>query len=266
MKNAIIYSGSSDIGYELCLHLVSKGYNVFATYNTYSEKLFELENRGIKLFQCDLSSNNEIEESITKIFSSFRKWDLVVLLQATMNPIGKILDVDFSEWEKSIELNFTKQIKIIQSLLPFRSHGASIITFAGGGTNNAVKNYSAYTISKIALIKMMELLYAEYEDTKFTCIGPGWVDTKIHQETIAAKDLAEESYNKTLVRYKIKDFTKIETILKCIDWIISEKIEIVSGRNFSVVNDTWSTKELSEKLASDQNMYKLRREGNSWKI
>lgn len=266
MKKAIIYSCSSDIGYELCIHLHKQGYWVVATYLTYSAKVNNLESMGIETLRCDLSNSDDIDNSVKLFTRNGVKWDLLVLLQATMNPIGRLDTLDFKEWEKSLDLNFTKQIKIIQRLLPYRNINASVITFAGGGTNNATKNYSAYTISKIALIKMMELLYEEYNDTKFTCLGPGWVDTKIHQETFHAKELAYEAYLKTIERYQNNNFTPMEKILECIDWILSEKIEVVSGRNFSIANDLWATDKLVAKLTSDSNMYKLRREGNVWQI
>ena len=52
------------------------------------------------------------------------------------------------------------------------------------------------------------------------------------------------------------------TVLECCDWAIREKREIVSGRNFSVVDDAWSTETLRDLLQRDANLYKLRRFGN----
>ena len=63
-----------------------------------------------------------------------------------------------------------------------------MITFAGGGTNSAPRYNSSYVSSKIALTKSMELLDAEYEDTRFSILGPGWVKTKIHTEMLDASD------------------------------------------------------------------------------
>ena len=111
-----------------------------------------------------------------------------MLCPGTQEPAGPFVTCNFDAWEESVRVNFTGQIRIIQELLPTRRvHPALeplVLLFAGGGTNNATVNYSAYTISKIALIKMCELLDAEVPDTRFAILGPGWVKTKIHEATL----------------------------------------------------------------------------------
>ena len=144
--------------------------------------------------------------------------------------------------------------------------GPCVLFFAGGGTNAATANYSAYTISKIALIKMCELLDAEIPDVRFTIVGPGWVRTKIHQATLEAGERAGDNYEKTNFLLNNDESTPMKYVLDCCDWLINSPREVVSGRNFSTVFDKWDTKELSEKLMSDSDMYKLRRYGNEFLI
>ena len=50
---------------------------------------------------------------------------------------------------------------------------------AGGGTNNPFTNYSAYCVSKIALIKMCELIDDEYKNLNVFIIGPGLLKPKL---------------------------------------------------------------------------------------
>lgn len=264
MKNAIVFSASSDIGFVLCLKLLDEGYSVFATYRTLSQEVQKLKLLGVNLYECDLGVDSALDETINHIQNDAKEWDALFILQATMNPIGKLLDVDMNEWQSSIKLNFINQIKIIQMLLKTRTKTISptVVTFAGGGTNGATKNYSAYTISKIALIKMMELLYEEYSDSKFVCVGPGWVKTKIHNETLLAKENASEAYTQTIKHFNENNFVDIDKVIDCLLWILSAKKEHVSGRNFSVAFDRWGDKALTLALKKNNNMYKLRREGN----
>lgn len=266
MKNAIVFSVSSGIGHELCLRLLRENYTVYGTYNNYSEAVEKLKLLGVKLYQCNLLIDDELDECIIKLNNEVTVWHSLYQLQATMNPIGCLTSIDMKQWEESLKLNFTNQIKIIQGLLDNRSRDLTpnVVTFAGGGTNNAVRNFSVYTISKIALIKMMELLYAEFSDTKFACIGPGWVNTKIHNETLLSKDLAKEAYTQTVDHIENNVFTEIDDIINCLMWIENSSKEVVSGRNFSVVHDMWGDELLSKELMSNQDMYKLRREGNKW--
>ena len=174
---------------------------------------------------------------------------------------------DFGNWITAIDVNFTSQLHIVHQLLPFRNQNSEcqpcVLFFAGGGTNGVVLNYSAYTVSKIALLKMCELLDAEVNDTKFVIVGPGWVKTKIHNATLAAGSKAGDNYEKTIQKLQGDELTSMEEVLDCCDWLIKAPREIVSGRNFSVVFDMWGTSQLSERLKENVDMYKLRRNGNN---
>ena len=194
----------------------------------------------------------------------------MILCPGTQEPVGAFEKVDFAQWAKSIEVNFTSQLQFVHELLPARNksgnHPPVVLFFAGGGTNNATLNYSAYTISKIALIKMCELLDAEIPDTNFVILGPGWVKTKIHQATLdAGAKKAGTNYQKTIDKLAGNECTPMETVLDCCDWIVKADRKVVSGRNFSVVFDKWGQEPLVNKLIEDTNMYKLRRHGNDWR-
>ena len=265
---AIIISISSDIGTAMGLRYLNAGWDVFGTYRTSSDAVEELRQKGVKLVNGDLSHNDSIQDVISKLRLLYRKWDVLVMCPGSQEPIGSFVNSDFDEWEKSIKANFTGQMRLIHGLLPFRNieHdlGPCVLFFAGGGTNKAFKNYSAYTVSKIALIKMCELLDAEIPDTRFAIVGPGWVKTKIHDSTLKAEAKAGENYKCTLTKLAGDECTPMEEVLDCCDWIIGNSRNIVSGRNFSVVFDKWGTKELEKRLLKEADMYKLRRFGNDW--
>lgn len=245
---------------------IKNGWNVFGTYRTKSNSVEELSRIGVELVHCDLSDNSSVKTACTKLKDLCTSWDNLILAPGTQEPVGPIVNCNFDEWVDSIQVNFTNQLRIVYELLPKRNKennlGPCVLFFAGGGTNNATVNYSAYTISKIALIKMCELLDAEIPDVRFTIVGPGWVRTKIHQATLVAGERAGDNYEKTKYKLNNGELTPMKDVLDCCDWLISSPREVISGRNFSTVFDKWGTKELSEELMRDYDMYKLRRHGN----
>lgn len=265
-KRYIIISISSDFGLALANNWLDQGHEVIGTFRNISDRLKELETKGAILLKCDLSSSIDIDKVCLEISRDY-EWDVLCIAPATLEPVGEFIKTAFDEWENSINLNFTSQMRIIYNLISSRrkdsNHGPIVILFAGGGTNNATKYYSAYTISKIAQIKMTELLDAEIPDTRFCIIGPGWVKTKIHEATIKAGVInAGENYQKTLDIINSKNDTNLEKVVECCNWVISSSRDIVSGRNFSLVYDQWGTDSLNEKLKYDSNLFKLRRFGN----
>ena len=265
-QTAVIIASSSDIGSAMARRWRKKAWNVFGTYRTKSYATAELSTIGVELIQCDLSDNSSVQKACLELRNLCPLWDNLILSAGFQEPIGPFMNCNFDDWEDSIQVNFTNQLRIVKELLPNRNTnnmlGPCVLFFAGGGTNNATVNYSAYTISKIALIKMTELLDAEITDTRFAIVGPGWVKTKIHQSTLDAGSKAGDNYDKTRVMLASEKCTPMEDVLDCCDWIIGSPKEIISGRNFSTVFDLWGSEALELKLIEDSNMYKLRRYGN----
>jgi NAD(P)-dependent dehydrogenase (short-subunit alcohol dehydrogenase family) len=262
---------SSDIGSALAKYWVKKKWMVTGTYRTYSSIVKDLEKKqNIHAIHCDLLSNESIEQACEQIRDIHPLWDVIVFAPGYLDPIGRFKDISFEEWEKGIEVNFTKQLKILHKLLPYRNLQTklcetAVLFFAGGGTNNAVVDYSSYTISKIALIKMCELLDAEIPETRFVIVGPGLVKTKIHEPTLRLekKDLGE-NHQKILQRLKTDQCTPMKKVVDCCDWVITTKCKEVRGRNFSAASDQWKNRKLEEELQKDFSMYKLRRHKNAW--
>ncbi len=266
-NKSIIISITSDIGEQLAYDWKSKGDKIVGTYRTKENNFKNLEKNNIDLQYLDLLDKNSIKKSINYMSENYYDWDKLVLCPATQDPIGRFENTKFDDWEESIILNFTSQMRILHELLPYRNKMIipTVIFFAGGGTNNATLNYSAYTISKIATIKITELLDAEMDDVKFIIYGPGWVKTKIHQSTLDTPLNSEDNYQTTIDKLNGDECTPMQDIIDSINWGINSKKEIIGGRNISVVFDDWGTDKLEKELKKNQNMYKLRRNGNEWK-
>lgn len=269
-RSAIIISALSDIGSAMSRRWASRGWKVFGTYRTRTSVVDALNNQGFELVHCNLLDVASVREACSRLRALCPQWDVLVMCPGTQDPVGAFIDCDFDEWERSVRANFTSQMRIIHELLPSRRVNSSIepcvLLFAGGGTNNATVNYSAYTISKIALIKMCELLDAEINDTRFIIVGPGWVKTKIHEATLRAGARAGANYDRTVKKLAGDECTPMEKVLECCDWLLNMPRRLVSGRNFSTVFDKWGTEELEKKLAENPDMYKLRRYGNDWLV
>ncbi len=265
-RSAIIISSSSDIGGAMTERWLSRGWRVYGTYRRDSKLIRKLQRKGAELVLCDLSEPESIHRSCQILRKICPLWDVLVLCSGTQEPVGPFASTHFCAWERSVQLNFTAQMRVVHQMLPSRKINPTlepcVLFFAGGGTNSAPVNYSAYIVSKIALIKMCELLDAEIGDTRFVILGPGWVKTKIHAATLEAKERAGDNYQKTLAKLDSQECTSMETVLDCCDWVVGTPRSITSGRNFSVVFDPWPSRELEIRLARDPQMYKLRRHGN----
>lgn len=267
MRKAIVIGASSDIGTALCKDWIEKSWEIVGTYRGRSDAVLELEVQVKKLIRCDLASAISVDQSCGQINKEVSGWNVLVLGPGLQEPIGLFSECNFDEWENSINVNFTQQLRILHRLLASRDRqsesGPTVLFFAGGGVNDAPQRYSAYTVSKIALIKMVELLASEMPDIKFVIIGPGWVKTKIHNAILNAGELAGSSYERTLKKFEDGDFTPMKRVIDCCNFLIDGPRNILTGRNYSVVFDPWDKGNFVEDLTSNPNNYKLRRFGNN---
>lgn len=254
----LIIGITSGIGSSLASHLKSLGFNVVGTVRN--------EKASLKCeyvtYPLDLSSCESID-SFINLFSKNHVWNKIIFCPAVMSPIGRFDSVDINHWLNTFNINFSNQVYLLHSILPFSTGPCSqVLFFAGGGTNSAPKHYSAYTLSKIALIKLVELLNEEIESTSFTILGPGWVKTKIHDQSLEPSLHHLSSYQETQRRLKDSDFIDMDQVISSVMWILSQDKDTVGGRNFSTAHDPFYSDDFTKKLLSDSDVFKLRRHGN----
>ncbi|MFH1607980.1 MAG: SDR family oxidoreductase [archaeon] len=269
-KNVVIISITSDIGTALAKKYSEKGYNVVGTYKS-KGRLDELKKiPNCHFFYCDMLNKKSVDDFIKNYKKLDLNWNIFISCPGTQKPIGKFFNCNFNEWSDSVHINSIEQLRALHGLYPLRNQDkvSNVVFFAGGGTNNAFPNYSAYTVSKIMLIKMCELIDSEAEDLNVFIIGPGMTKTKMHYETLSEgrEKSGEENYNKTAEFMGKEEGTSMEDIFGCIEWLCEKGRQTCGGRNFSVVYDKWGNDKLAETLMSNLNMYKLRRTGNEIKV
>lgn len=267
-KTAIIVSATSDIGGALAQRWLQKKWRVLGTYRTPSRPFDNLVREGLLPVACDLADIRSLDNGCAEIKRSVSSWDVLVLAPGTLDPVGPFLSTSFSQWNDSILVNFLAQIRIVHELLPVRKKsstgpGPCVLFFAGGGTNNATVNSSAYTVAKISLTKMCELLDAEVADTRFTILGPGWVKTKIHDATVnAGPEGAGENLDRLRDVENRQAFTPMDQVLDACEWAVAMPRNVIGGRNFSIVSDRWGDRKFENDVAADPDLFKLRRYGN----
>jgi FkbM family methyltransferase len=263
MKKLLIIGASSDIGSNL-LSTIHGYFQIIATYNSTKVKN---KFKNTKFISLNIKKKSDIDTFSKK--KLIKNWDHLLILPGSLNPIGKFTDTNPDDIVKSINLNFTNQIYLINKLINLRNKNnksSNVIVTSGPASNSANKDYFAYTISKVALIKSFELLNNEIIDVNFIVAGPGMLKTKIHEQTISSKNKSLESYNLVLKRLNEKKYNSINLFSKFLFKLIRNKSSLMGGRNISFEFDEWYQKEYLELLKNDENMHKLRRSMNNLKL
>ena len=260
-KNVFLLGASADIGRALAERFVRDGYDVVGTSRRGSA------GPGLRFLACDVGDETSVRHAVEAYGALGRPWDLWLSCVGTMEPIGSFMETEFSAWEKSILVNSTGQLRVLHGLYPHRRRGQVCHAgfFAGGGTNGPFTCYSAYAAAKIFLIKMCELLDNEVQDLNAFIVGPGWVRTRIHEQTLENAATAGKNHERTSEFLKSgSPGTPMDDIYDCIRWCVSQGRDVAGGRNFSVVHDPWRAggSDLAGQLKGHPDLFRLRRFGN----
>ena len=262
-QKTIVLAASSDIGASLAAHFLHLGADVVGTYRNLSPRMAELEAAGTRLFPVDITSAEQVLSFAEQLKESAFSWNTLVSAAGMLDPIGSFFSTDFDAWERGVIANSTAQLRVLHAVYGLRDQSApvKVIFFAGGGTNGPFDNYSAYCVGKLLLIKMTELLDSECPDLQVSIIGTGWVNTKIHRQTLAAGTVAGENFDRTraFLNNVGGEGTSLEAIAECVDWCLSAPRSAVGGRNFSLVHDSWLDGHLIDNLNANPSRFKLRR-------
>jgi len=261
-----ILSVSSDIGERLALDHLAGGARVAGTYRRQLPASLAGHERFAGL-RCDVTARESARDIAAFLQAHDFQWDLFISCVGLLDPVGPFFKHDFEAWAQSVEANSVGQLRALHAAHAFRRPGQvnHVVFFAGGGTNNPFRSYSAYCLGKIALIKMCELLDDENPDLNVFIVGTGWVRTKIHAQTLAAGARAGDSYERTR-QFIDQDTpgTDHTAIAAMIRWGVAQGRTVAGGRNFSVVHDPWAEagSGLAAALQADPDKFKLRRHGN----
>jgi len=133
-----------------------------------------------------------------------------------------------------------------------------IINISGGGTTSPFPNYSSYACSKTAIVKLTENMSVEYPKIDINAIAPGFIRTRLADQTLKAKEKAGKFYNKTQKMVKSGG----QSMKKAVDlvmFLLSKESEGISGKLISAQYDDWSNPNFIDRLKTDKDFCTLRR-------
>ena len=254
---AVVLGLGSVIGGYVANRLMQDGWSVIGS----AREETVLDEGFTQVVRCNLGDSKSIERAGDDLRVLSDGWSLLFVAAGTMQPIGRFFELDATEWERGFQVNTFGPLRLLRAIWSVRSSTSipTVCFLAGGGTNNDFPNYSAYCASKIMLIKMVELLQSEEPSTKFVIIGPGYVRTPIHGETMSAGDAAGINRERTAQLIEGPG-TDLEVIYRHVHACHEGLTAKLGGRNFSTVHDGWENEAIVETInLCPKDAYRLRR-------
>ena len=264
--NVLISGGGSGIGAAIAKELVNEKHSVIICGRRVSKlkEVAGISNR-VRYHKCDVSSEKEVLTFRDFVKREFEHIDVIINCAAGQGAIGRFDKTDSNLWKKTFEINTFGTYLITKHFLDllFKSTVKKIINFSGGGAFNSFPNYSAYAVSKAAVVRFTETIAEELADesVQVNCVAPGFVVTEIHDATLSTgKELAGDHYEFTKAKIKAGS-VPIELVVNCVKFLISDKSNGLTGKTISASFDKWGSEEFqnSIELINNSDLYTMRR-------
>lgn len=226
---AIVTGGSRGIGKEVASLLSKMGASVVVCSRTQSEidsvvkeirrmmtdgnnHHSESDDDRLLGIRCDISKSSEVDHLIKLTIAKF-KFINILVNNAGIVFVKKLLDTSEEEWDKTIDTNLKGAFLCTKAVLPsmIQNRSGVIINVSSGAGKTGFPELSAYCASKFGMIGLTESLAWEVGNygIRVMAISPGEVDTKMQEDV-------DPGYYRNNKHKMLKSKTVAEKILEMI--------------------------------------------------
>jgi NAD(P)-dependent dehydrogenase (short-subunit alcohol dehydrogenase family) len=213
---------------------------------------------------ADVTDAENVQQVVNAARELGGRIDVLVNSAGVYGPMGKIEDLDWAEWTRTIEVNVLGSVRMCRAVLPTmkRQGRGKIIQLSGGGATNPMPNISAYAVSKAAIVRFAETLAEEVRSAHIdvNSIAPGALNTRMLDEVLAAgsEKVGREFYDRS-VKQKQSGGAGLDPGARLALFLASDESNGITGKLISAVWDNWEQWPQHHDALNQSDAYTLRR-------
>lgn len=272
-KLIVVTGGSLGIGLEVAKTCAFEGATIVIVgrnkdnLNKAVAELKKMSDKNHQSYPLDVSEYKEVKIFAQLCQERYHQINGLVNCAGIYGPIGKTYQVNIDKFTEAIKINFFGTINMCHALIPLIKSNTrkKIVNFSGGGAASPFPNYSAYATSKIAVVRFTENLSIELSDEEFdiNCIAPGFVITRLHQDTIkAGPGLSTQPFFNYTKKQIESGGVPAEKAANLTVFLLSSESDGITGKFISAPWDPWQEKEFQNRLRTNHDFATIRRIDN----
>jgi NAD(P)-dependent dehydrogenase (short-subunit alcohol dehydrogenase family) len=184
-KIALVTGGASGIGEAIATLFAQHGARVAIAdiQRERGEAVAASLGAGAAFFEADLADKSQVSALVPRVAAAFGGLDILVNGAALFGWVNKkaACETPLPVWERTMYVNFTAPLLLCRDAIPLMTArgGGSIINIASIGGIRSFPEFSAYSVSKAALLQLTRSLAVDYGQPgiRVNAICPGAIDT-----------------------------------------------------------------------------------------
>ena len=207
------------------------------------EKLSTLPGARVRAVRADVTSARDVA-CLLDAAQGLGGLDGVVHAAGVYGPIGPVVKVDPVAWFEAIRVNLFGTFLVAREAcrcMIDQGVAGSIVLMSGGGAATPFPNYTAYACGKVGVARFTETLALEVAQhgIRVNCVAPGFVATRLHEQTLAAgEELAGSFVEKTQAELA-KGGVPASVPARAAAFLLSSRAVGITGRFVAAPYDGW---------------------------
>lgn len=266
----IIFGASGSIGSYLAKEYMSQNSELLLFVKNSKSKKKILDKLKFQNFskiivdQLNFTNFSSMNKKINKHKSFVKNTNIIINATGSLGEIKNVLNINFKKFKNTMDINFFSNLMLLKKLSKFikNNKNLSIIFFSGGGATSYRKNFGTYSISKLSLVKLVEVASNEIKNknVRINAIAPGIIQSKMIDVTMNNKKLVSKKEIKKIEKDIKYSNNALKKLFKVINFLSSNKGKQITGKLISSKWDnieTWNKKKIKKLINKD--FYNVRR-------
>lgn len=209
--------------------------------------------------RADVTDFEQVNAAVDRMRVQYGEVQVLVCAAGLPGPIGPFVDQTPKAWAETIHVNLLGVMNSCKAVLPhmIARRSGKIIVLSGPGATGARPNFSAYSASKAAVVRLVETVAEEVRDhnIQINCMGPGGTYTHMTDEILRTGEKAGWKEAEDAMEIRRTGGEAPDKQIQLALFLASEQSNHISGKLIHV-SDDWK-KLKSENIHSE--IYTLRR-------
>jgi len=192
---------------------------------------------------ADVTRQDQVDAVFQAAITRFGGLEGVIHCAGIYGPIGAVMEVDPGEWFDAIRVNLFGTFLVARQASQVLKHrgGGRIVLFSGGGAATPFSNYTAYACGKVGVVRLTETLAQEMQpfNVEINCIAPGFVVTRLHQQTLAAGERAGKAFLENTKRQIESGGVPASVGAGAAAFLMSDAAKGITGKFVAAPYDGW---------------------------
>ena len=248
----VVTGGTHGLGLHLAKSFAAQGSNVAIcarNQENLESAIVEIESQGRAGFKslavrADVSSQESVENFFDQVSSKFGRVDATISNAGVHGPIGPLVENNSRDWTDAVAINLSGSMNVIAAsarhMIP--QGGGRIVQISGGGATKPRPNFSAYSASKAAVVRLVETVALELlpHGIAVNAVAPGPLNTRLLQDVLDAGEshVGREVYENAVHQFQ-SGGAGFERAAELINFLVFEAPINLSGRLISALWDDW---------------------------